>query len=159
MDTVNWEQVPGPDGYLPSRAREAAGRLAAGVSSERGGKAVADLRFAVSNDHRGTLYPAAVPATAVFLQVIDTMPGSPRTEALNALLDWWGAFGPEPGFETCQDPLGGPAEEVTDGIMRRVRSTATMLERVSREPSGLHHKSVMELLRGLDAGWVPQPLA
>lgn len=159
MDTVSWEQIPGPDGYLPARAREAVDRLAAATSPEQAGRAVADLRFAVSNDHRGTLYPAAVPTTAVLLEAIDAMPGSPRMEALNALRDWWGTFGPESGCEVYQDPRGGRAEEVIDGIMRRVRDAAAMLYRVSREPSGLHHKSVLALLRGLDTGWVPQPLA
>jgi hypothetical protein len=158
VGTVSWEQIPGPPGYRPGVARAAAQRLAAASSPEQAGRAVAGLRFAVSNDHCGSLYPAAVPAVTIFLQVIDTMPGSPREEALAALLDWWGTFGPEPGFETYRDPLGGQAELITDAIARRVRDAVPVLSRIAGEQSGRHRKAVMELFRCLDTGWIPQPL-
>ena len=49
----------------------------------------------------------------VFLEVIATMPGSPRMETLTALLDWWGTFGPEPGFASYRDPLSRPRRSPT----------------------------------------------
>jgi hypothetical protein len=158
MDTVSWEQIPGPPGYRPGRARAAVERLAAAGLPQQAGLAVAGLRFAVSNDHGGTLYPAVVPAVTIFIEVIDTMPGSAREEALTALLDWWGTFGPEPGFETYTGFQGGPAEMITDAIARRVRDAQSVLSRVAGEQSGRHRKPVMALFRCLDTGWTPQPL-
>lgn len=55
VEAVNWERIPSPPDYRSGEAREAAGRLAAAVSPAQAGHSVADLRFAVSNDHRGTL--------------------------------------------------------------------------------------------------------
>ncbi|MFD8532443.1 hypothetical protein ACFV0L_34010 [Streptosporangium canum] len=77
--------------------------LAQSGSAEQAARALADLRYAVTNDHAGTLYPAAVPATGVLLRSIDKRLGAPRQEALNTLLDWWGWLS-EPGFETYADP-------------------------------------------------------
>jgi hypothetical protein len=134
MDTADWTRVPGPPGYEPGRARAAAEALTRATSPGQASSAVANLRFAVSNDHRGTLYPAAVPAAGIFLRVISTMPGSPREEAFTALLDWWGTFRPEPGFETYDDPVAGTAE-ITEGIMRQVRDAAPALGRVAEELS------------------------
>lgn len=73
-----------------------------------------DLRHAVSNDHAGSLYPAAVPAAGVFVQVILEQPGEPGAYALSTLLDWLGCFGPEPGFEVYDNPAGVPVE-ITEG--------------------------------------------
>jgi hypothetical protein len=157
MDTASWARIPGPPGYEPARAREAAEALTRAASPGQATQAVADLRFAVSNDHRGSLYPAAVPAVSLFLQVIDTMPGGPREEALGALLDWWGTFRPEPGFETYDDPAHGTAE-ITDGIMRQVREAVPVLRRVAEEQFKEHRRAVMNILRCLDAGWVPPDL-
>jgi hypothetical protein len=89
--------------------------------------------------------------------VIGTMPGGPRAEALRALLDWWGTFHPEPGFETYDDPVAGPAE-ITDAIARQVRAAVPVLRRVAEEQFKRHRRDVMDILRGLDTGWVPQEL-
>src|SRR5580698_6014032 len=146
MDTADWMRAPGPPGYEPARARAAAEALTRAASPGQASRAVADLRFAVSNDHRGSLYPAAVPAAGVFPRVIGTMPGSPREEALSALLDWWGTFRPEPGFETYDDPVTGTAE-ITEGIMRQVRDAVPVLRRVAEEQSGRHRRDVTAISR------------
>jgi hypothetical protein len=155
MDAAEWTRVPGPPGYEPARARAAAEALTRPASPGQASRAVADLRFAVSNDHRGSLYPAAVPAAGILLQVIGTMPGSPREEALSALLDWWGTFRPEPGFETYDDPVAGTAE-ITEGIMRQVRDAMPVLRRVAEEQFGRHRRGVRAISRCLDTGRIPQ---
>jgi len=157
MNSVDWARIPGPAGYEPARARTAAEALTRAASPEQAARAVADLRYAVSNDHRGSLYPAAVPAVSIFLPVIDTMPGSPREEAFVALLDWWGTFLAEPGFETYDDPLAGPVA-ITDGIMRQVGDAVPMLRRIAEEKARQHRRAVMALVHGLDAGWTAPDL-
>lgn len=155
MDAVDWSRITGSRWYQPEAAQAAADALCDSPSAERAARAVADLRHAVSNDHAGTLYPAAVPATTVFLEVIADRPGPARQEALDALLDWWGCFIADPGFETYDDPEHGPVN-VCEGIAERVRAAADMLRRVAEDPSdgGHHRPAVKELLQNLDDGWV-----
>lgn len=153
----DWTRIPGPPGYEPARARVAVDALTQAGSPEQASRAVADLRFAVSNDHAGSLYPAAVPAASIFLRIIGTMPGAPREQALAALLDWWGTFHPEPGFDTYHDPAAGLVE-IADGITRHVRAAVPMLRSVAGEQFKPQRKAVIELLRCADTGWIPQPL-
>lgn len=155
MDVVDWSRIVGSRWYHPEVAQAAVDALRVSPSSERATSAVAHLRYAVSNDHAGTLYPAAVPATAVFLEVIADHSGPARMEALGALLDWWGCFVADPGFETYDDPECGVVN-VCEGIAERVRAAAGMLRRVAEDPSdgGHHHPAVKELLKNLDDGWV-----
>lgn len=95
-------------------------------SAEDVARAVADLRYAVSNDHAGTLYPAAVPATTAFVEVIADQPGPARREALDMLLAWWGCFVAEPDCATYGDPEDGPID-VCEGIAVKVWRAADML--------------------------------
>ncbi|MEV6868579.1 hypothetical protein AB0M44_47360 [Streptosporangium subroseum] len=154
MEMVDWGRIPGTRWYRPEDAQVAVEALTRSVSAGQAVRALADLRSAVSNDHAGTLYPAAVPATSVFLRVIGDWPGPPRQEALNTLLDWWGCFQPEPGFETYEDPSSGSVALI-EGITSRVHDAADVLHRVVDDPSeGRGHRpSARLLLAKLDRGW------
>ncbi|GGQ25265.1 hypothetical protein [Streptosporangium pseudovulgare] len=154
MEHADWDRVPGPTWYHPETARAAVETLARSADPQQAARALADLRYAVTNDHAGTLYPAAVPATSVLLEAIEERPGPPRQEALDALLDWWGCFHPEPGFETYEDPLTGTADLI-EGIMRSVRDAVDMLHRVADDPlgGGGHRSGVRLLLTRLNDGW------
>lgn len=154
MDAVDWSRITDARAYSWELARAAVGALRDPRSAEHAARAVADLRYAVSNDHAGTLYPAAVPATTLFLEVIADQPGPARTEALDALLDWWGCFVTDPECEIYDDPQRGPVD-VCEGIAERVRMATDMLRRVAKDPSagGHHRTAAKELLQNLDAGW------
>ncbi|MEU1737626.1 hypothetical protein [Streptosporangium sp. NPDC020145] len=152
MEQVDWSRIPGPRWYHPESARAAVEALGRSSSAQQAARALADLRYAVTNDHAGTLYPAAVPATGVLLRAIDERPGAPRQEALNALLDWWGCL-PEPGFETYENPLSGSVGLV-EGIMSHVRDATDILRRVADDRSGDGgHRPAAELLARLNKGW------
>jgi hypothetical protein len=93
-----WPAIPGPPEYRPDhvvRAFQALLHPAAEDWSDAGTM----MRFAVGNDCGGSIYPAAVEATRVMLDLIAAYPGEPRTVALYVLLDWWAGFDPEPGYE------------------------------------------------------------
>ncbi len=154
MDAVDWSRITDAPAYRSELARAAVDALRGSPSAEHAARAVADLRYAVSNDHAGTLYPAAVPATTLFLKVIAAQPGPARMEALDALLDWWGCFVADPECDIYDDPERGPVD-VCEGVAERVRAAADMLRRVAEDPSaGGHHRSAAkELLQNLDAGW------
>ena len=147
---MEWEHIPGPRWWRPELAAAAADALARAGTPGRTVQAVADLRDAVSNDHAGSLYPAAVPAVGVLVQVILERPDEARASALSTLLDWWGTFGPEPGFEIYDDSPCGPTE-ITEGIMRRVRQAAAALKPLA---VGENRRAINEVLRLLDQGWV-----
>jgi hypothetical protein len=154
VDTVDWSRITDARAYSSKLARAAVDALRDPRSAEHAARAVADLRYAVSNDHAGTLYPAAVPATTLFLAVIADLPGPPRREALDTLLDWWSCFVADPECETYDDPERGPVD-VREGIAERVRMAADMLRRVAEDPSagGHHRPAAKKLLQTIDAGW------
>src|SRR4051812_46232379 len=138
VEVIDWSGVAGSRWYRPELARAAVEALADAASTGQAARAVVMLRDAVSNDHAGTLYPAAVPATSVFLEVIADRPGPPRDEAFATLLDWWGCFVPDPGFEDYENPVDGPVN-VCQGIVERVRAAEGMLRSVADDPSGGGH--------------------
>ncbi|MFB9836581.1 hypothetical protein [Actinoallomurus acaciae] len=154
MDAVDWSRITDSRAYSSELARAAVDALRRPRSAEHAARAVADLRYAVSNDHAGTLYPAAVPATTLFLKVIADLPGPARGEALDALLDWWGRFVADPECETYDDPERGPVD-VREGIAERIRMATGMLRRVAEDPSagGHHRPAAKELLRNIETGW------
>jgi hypothetical protein len=80
VDVVDWSRITDARAYSPELVRVAVEALRGRRSAEDVTRAVADLRYAVSNDHARTLYPAAVPATAVFLEVITHQPGPARPD-------------------------------------------------------------------------------
>ena len=111
------------------------------------------LVAAVGNDHAGTLYPAAVPATGILIEVVRDMPGKPRSEVLGVLLDWWGCFAPEPGYAVYQGADGLPVD-LLDAVERQVRDATGVLRDVAEDwsdgsPAG---KLAKELLALMDAG-------
>jgi hypothetical protein len=146
---VDWAAVPGPAWYRPDTVEQAfAGLLRASLRDEDYGGGV---RSAVGNDHAGTLYPAAVAATEVLLGIIAERPDGPRRAALSVLLDWWGVFHPEPGFEAFTD-TDGRTVHVVPAIVERIRQAAPVLEEVAAHDPG-NRRLVRELTAALGRGW------
>ncbi len=150
MRAVDWAQIPGTRWYQPELAAAATNSLVQADTPRRVVQAAADLRFAVSNDHAGSLDPAAVPAAGMLLQVLLDGPDEPRAYALSTLLDWWGTFRPEPGLEVYHDPASGRVE-VTEGTMQQVRQAADALRQLA---VGENRQAINEVLRLLGRGWV-----
>ncbi|MBE3016342.1 hypothetical protein IL992_45460 [Microbispora sp. NEAU-D428] len=150
LRSVDWAAIPGPKWYSPQCVAEAFRALmrTTWADQDRG----SGIRSAVGNDHAGTLYPAAVAGTDVLLHIISTCPGAPRNAALCVLLDWWGCFQPEPGFEAYTDQ-DGHRVEIIPAIMQRVEQAADTM-RVIAEHDTRARGLVRELLRSLNRGWV-----
>jgi hypothetical protein len=117
------------------------------------GDAGASFRSAVGNDHAGTLYPAAVAATNRLLDIIEHRPGAPRRAALNVLLDWWGTFQPEPGYETFQDDHGAVVE-LLPALMKEVAAAKPLIESIPGSDP-VASKPARVLVQCIGAGWVP----
>lgn len=138
---VAWEEFAGPTDYRPRAAEQAAAVLANDeVSPERHARAVGELCGAVSNDHAGTLFPAAVPATSVLVQAATRHPGLPREEALATLIDWCD-FEPE--------PLPGDAQDLKADFATNLRSALDDLVDVAadRQDGGDGPRLARKLLR------------
>jgi hypothetical protein len=146
---VEWAAIPGPQWYEPETVAEAFATL---IDTARGdhdpGHAI---RSAVGNDHAGTLYPAAVIGADVLLDIIARYSGPARNIALGVLLDWWGCFQPEPGFESYADQEGQTVY-VIPAIVRRVRLAVGMLQVIAEQDAGAR-RLIQELITTQHQGW------
>ncbi|MEV4399582.1 hypothetical protein [Nonomuraea sp. NPDC049607] len=147
--TMEWAAIPGPQWYQPETVSEAFTSL---IKTARGGDDPGHaIRSAIGNDHAGTLYPAAVIGTDVLLDIIVRYPGPPRKIALAVLLDWWGCFQPEPGFESYTDQ-GGQTVHVIPAIVQRVRLAVGTLQVIAEQDAGAR-RLIQELIAVQHQGW------
>jgi hypothetical protein len=78
--------------------------------------------------------------------------GAPRRAALNILLDWWGTFQPEPGYEEFQD-LSGNNVELIPALMKEVTAAKATIQSIpDRDP--IARKPALVLLQCIEAGWL-----
>jgi hypothetical protein len=153
---TDWTAFPGPEWYRPADAAEAEQVLIDADRPAMAVRAIAHLADAVSNDHAGELYPAALPVVELFLRVISEQPGTARMEALWRLTDWWGTFQPSPGFESFIDPRTGVRVNLIDALVRRVRDALTVLKAAADDSSdGPSRGPARKLLAGVGDGWFP----
>ncbi|MCG5216925.1 hypothetical protein [Streptosporangium sp. KLBMP 9127] len=146
---VEWAAIPGPRWYQPETVTAAFADLAKAIHSDT--DQGAGVRSAVGNDHAGTLYPAAVTGTDVLLGIISDRTGPPRDIALSILLDWWGCFQPEPGFESYMDPAGQTVDLIP-AIVQRVEQAAETLQAIAEQDTNARG-AVRELVRLMNQGW------
>lgn len=149
---IDWSAIPGPPEYRPDTVATAFRALLAPHTDDRADPATM-MRFAVGNDHRGTIYPAAVAATAAMLDIIKVRPDRPRHTALGILLDWWASFDPEPGYEEYLD-AAGERVDVVAAIRRTVLGATHMLEQVQKDQrDAVGGRLAAELLTCARSGW------
>ena len=101
-DLIDWSTIPGTEWYRPQNVPKAiAGIRACDPTAP-------DILYQVANNHAGELYPAAVAATPILLDIaLQSENHKAAMEALSALenLIW---FRGEPPFDTVvQEGLGG----------------------------------------------------
>jgi hypothetical protein len=89
--------------------------------------------------------------TSVLLEIIADYPGAPRNAALNILLDWWGCFLPEPGFESFTDQHGETIELIL-AIVQRVTQAAETLHTIVEQDTNARGPA-RELLKLMTGGW------
>jgi hypothetical protein len=149
---IDWSAIPGPPEYRPDTVATAFRALLAPHPDDRADPATM-MRFAVGNDHGGTIYPAAVAATAAMLDIIEVHPGQPRRAALGILLDWWASFDPEPDYEEYLD-AAGERVDVVAAIRRAVLGATHVLEHTQEDQrDAVAGRLAAELLACARSGW------
>jgi hypothetical protein len=153
VDVVAWASIPGPRYYDPREAEKAFAYLAdPECDVQRAGSAI---RFAVGNDHRGTLYPAAAAAAGLLAGLVLAGPGRPREVALGVLLDWWGVFYPEPGYESFTN-ASGEAVDLVAAISEAAHTVRPALPQIVAEDPGAG-KLARLLMNAMDEDWQRSP--
>ena len=142
-EDVDWAAFPWPRPGDYDRKRILAA-LRAVVRGDQDDPATL-VRCAVGNEHRGTVYPAAVAMTEQLLLVAEHHPGRPRRVALAVLEDWWGGYEPEDGLHAYVDATG-TRRGVLPEIARRITAASDLLTRLT-EPSAA------ALLTVIPLGW------
>jgi hypothetical protein len=92
------------------------------------------VRFAVGNDHRGTIYPAAAPMVQILLFIAKEYAGMPRRVALSVLDDWWGGYEPEDGFESFVD-TDGVRTALIPAIVQKMTDATDLLNHIAADAS------------------------
>lgn len=151
---VDWAAVPWPDPRDYDRTRILrALRAVAQPHRNDWTDAATMVRCVVGNDHRGTIYPAAVAMTEQLLTIVDSYPGSPRSVALAVLEHWWSGYEPESGFESYVDARGVRVGVIPE-VARRITQAAALLTRAADDTSDpAASGSARALLTVLPLGW------
>lgn len=111
------------------------------------------VRSAVGNDHRGTIYPAAVAMTEQLLIVARDYPGDPRCVALGVLDQWWSGFQPERGLERYTDANGARVAVIHE-IARLLSEATHLLTRIAADPTDPSGAALARnLLTVIPLGW------
>ena len=153
-DDVDWAAFPWPDpGDYDRRKILSALRAVVAPHPKDWTDAGTLVRFAVGNDHRGTVYPAAVAMAEKLLMVAESYPGHPQWVALAVLEAWWGGYEPEVGFSSYVDADGSRLGVIPE-IARRITGAAPLLTRIAgmvSEPANAALASA--LLTVIPLGW------
>jgi hypothetical protein len=151
---VEWAAFPWPDpGTYDRRQILSALRAVVAPHPKDWADAGTLVRLAVGNDHRGTVYPAAVAMTEKLLTVAESYPGDPRWVALTVLESWWGGYETEVGF-TSYVGADGSRLGVIPEIARRIVDAAALLTRIAEEVSEPANAALASaLLTVIPLGW------
>ena len=111
------------------------------------------VRIGVGNDHRGSIYPAAVAMAEVLLFIAKEYQGGPRRVALSVLDDWWSGYEPEEGFESFVD-ADGARIAVIPAIVRQLTDAIDLLNYISADASDpVAATLARNLLTVIPLGW------
>jgi hypothetical protein len=151
---VDWAAFPWPPPGDVDRARIlAALRAVVDATPATWNEAATMVRFAVGNEHRGTVYPAAVAMTEQLLAVAERYPGTARWVALSVLEAWWSGYGPETRLASYVDARGVRVAVLPE-IERRIAAATGLLTMIANSPSDPAAAAVArDLLTVIPLGW------
>jgi hypothetical protein len=151
---VRWAAFPWPDTRADNEEHILAALRAVMKPSRKDWSDAGTLvRFSVGNDHRGSIYPAAVAMTEILLFIAREYTGEPRRVALSVLEDWWGGYEPEGGFESFVNGDGARIP-VIPAIMRQIIGATSLLNDIAAiESDHVAAAIARNLLTVIPLGW------
>jgi hypothetical protein len=129
---ARWKKFPGPVEFRPEEVEASLHQLAQADSRGSAQEAYNRVLSAIGNNHRGTLYPAAVGIIPILVEIAKQGRAWARWGALEVLVDV-AAFEPEIGFETVASPQG--PENLHAAVMRTLKEQAGLLHELAAEQS------------------------
>jgi hypothetical protein len=129
LDLVEWAAFPGPESFDPAEVPRALTAVSRATSAAGAREASSRVLFAIGNDHRGTLYPVALPAAPFLLEVVRDGARWARLAAITALADAV-LFSPEEGHEVVRynaGPALAPKPAFTEAVRRGTDTFFTIL--------------------------------
>lgn len=145
---ISWDEFPGPPYYAPREVDGALASLRTVHDKRSANDAYNRILFAVGNNHRGTLYPAAAAAAPKVLEIALSGEGIVRTTALDVVMDLL-LFAAEPGFEKFKrvDGLNGDVKDEIKTSIRQEeeRLVGLVLDKREQEKERLIAISILEL--------------
>ncbi|MEU0300285.1 hypothetical protein ABZ252_12575 [Streptomyces sp. NPDC006175] len=132
VDAVAWDSVPGhPDWYEPDRAARGLRALSEATNLVQAAEAGSQLGGGgLVHDHSGAVFPAAVVAAPLLLDIAERGHPAARDTAL-ALLDEALSFRPQAGY-TRMDAPGGTEMPLCCALAHRLRERADVLPGLGR---------------------------
>jgi hypothetical protein len=124
INAVRWSEYAQPQWNKPGSVVDALSGVARGEAS-----AYDAVLYAVGNNHAGTYYPVVLPVMPFLEEMVDTGNASSQRVALDVLLDLFGSFRPEPGYEEIDFPAGGK-RSVEAVLEERMHALRSVLERI-----------------------------
>jgi len=150
---VRWAAFPWPDSRVDHEEVRAALRAVLEPHQNDWSDAGTMVRFAVGNDHRGSIYPAALAMVDILLSIAREHPGEPRRVALSTLEDWWSGYEPEHGFESFAD-ADGARIALIPAIVRKMTDAVPLLEQIAGGASDSAAAALArDLLIVIPLGW------
>ncbi len=140
-DLIDWSAIRGSKWYRPQNVPIAT----AGIRNCD--PTAPDILFAVANNHAGELYPAAVAATPILLDIAIQAPNDKAAMAALAALDNLTWFRGEPPFDTIV--YEGAGTSLDDAIRGQIEAARAELSTLAERNQRLS-KAVRTLLGSLD---------
>jgi hypothetical protein len=125
IDAVRWSDYAQPEWNKPGSIVDALAGVVRGESS-----AYDSLLYAVGNNHAGTYYPVLLAVMPFLEEILDAGEVSSQRVALDVLIDLFGSFDPEPGYEEVDAPAGGK-RSVEEAFAERMHALRPALERIA----------------------------
>jgi len=123
--------LPQPDWNTPSTLAEALARMALVTNEVEAERAHHDVLYAVGNNHAGTYYPVVLEAIPFLAAIVREGECWPTHAALETLIDLFGSFWPEPGFEAFHASAGQPPIDLRSEVGKRVLALRGAIETIA----------------------------
>jgi hypothetical protein len=140
-DSIDWAAIPGSEWYRPEKVAKAITGIRTCDST------APDILYQVANNHSGELYPAAVNATSILLEIVVHSENHRAAMQALSVLDTLAWFRGVPPFQTIL--YEGVEVSLDKGIRLKIKDSRTQLMALANREKRLR-KMVLMFLESID---------